>query len=322
MAAVWRIRHQQLGCDRALKVALTPQEDRRLQLEGRLQAQLRHPALISVLDMGEVEGRMALVLELVEGPSLARWMQDGGPVPSGTACRLVRQLAEGVAYVHRQGIVHRDITPRNVLLDPRDGLLLPRLVDFGIALVRARPERPEEGCYGSPRYMAPEQLSDFGGVDQRADVFSLGCLLYELLVGHPAFPQTRTSRILAAVHAGAYAPLPIWVGPEVRRILRRCLAVDPRARFPDAGSLCEALSALPEPSVGTSLEDAEMEPTSIGLPPVRPPPEPAGDRSPVPPPPSSHTAITGLRALFVVLSCLALGAGITLGTLLLLRPNL
>ena len=267
MATVWRARHSTLDCERALKISLDPRQDRHLRLEGVLQARLKHPALVQALDLLHHEDRVVLVMELVLGPDIQTWLSARGALSPVEAVTIAHRLCEGIACVHEEGVVHRDLSPRNVLMEPKKGgLPSPRVVDFGISLVRSRPEPDDADARGTPRYMAPEQLTNFGGVDQRADVFSLGCLLQELLTGQPAFPQRDSMAILRAIHNGDVAPLPEGLPDPLKRVIRRCITVEPSARYPDAGALCDALGRLKlcqEPEEELTLDDEE--PTAISL---------------------------------------------------------
>ena len=267
MATVWRARHTALDCERALKISLDPRQDRHLRLEGVLQARLRHPTLVQALDLLHHQDRVVLVMELVLGPDIQTWLRSRGALSPAEAVTIAHRLCEGIACVHAEGVVHRDLSPRNVLMEPqKGGLASPRVVDFGISLVRSRPEPDDADARGTPRVMAPEQLINFGGVDQRADVFSLGCILQELVTGQPAFPQRESMAILRAIHNGDVAPLPAGVPEPLQRVIRRCITVEPSGRYPDAGALCDALGRLQlcqEPEEELALDDDEA--TAITL---------------------------------------------------------
>ena len=189
MATVYRVRHRDLGTQHALKVLHVQRRglrERFLQ-EGRLQANIRHPNLVAVTDVVWSGEHPGLVLELVDGPTLADVVAQG-PLPVTEALRLFRQIVDGVHHAHAQGLVHRDLKPQNVLLGTgTDGLRQARVADFGIAKVLAGSEEPaltRSGMpIGTPRYMAPEQIRDASRVDARADIFSLGCILYEMVCG-------------------------------------------------------------------------------------------------------------------------------------------
>lgn len=202
MAEVWRAEHAVLGSPVALKILhgpASPVLHERLLREGRLQATLRHPGIVRVLDVISVDGQTALVLDLVEGPSLQDVVRQG-PLPLARVEALLRALGPALAAAHAAKVVHRDLKPANILLDP-DGA--PRITDFGIAalLDADGPRLTRDGTgLGTPHYLAPEQVDDARSADARADVFSLGALTYELLTGSPPAegPVTAVLQRLAA----------------------------------------------------------------------------------------------------------------------------
>ncbi|MEZ4237206.1 MAG: protein kinase [Myxococcota bacterium] len=185
MAEVYAVRHALLGSSAALKVLKTrsPQLTGRMMREGRAQARLRHPNVVAVLDLLDVDGAPALLMERVEGPTLAELL-GAGPLPLERVDHLARGILLGLDAAHQLGIVHRDLKPANVLIAGGD---LPRIADFGLATALAddtdpaltRPGSP----IGTPAYMAPEQHEDASVVDARADLFAFGVLLYEMLCG-------------------------------------------------------------------------------------------------------------------------------------------
>jgi serine/threonine protein kinase len=246
MASVWRVRHRQLQTLHALKVLdhASPDIEARLLAEGRIQARLSHPNLVRVTDLVVMDGTVGLVMDLVEGPDL-RALLDMGRLPLDVALGLGGAVLEGVAYAHRAGLIHRDLKPGNILLEQRDGITVPRVTDFGLARALA----PDAGArtragtaMGTPGYMAPEQYRDAATVDQRADVFSLGCVLYELLTGRPPFRGHDLATLFRAASSGDFAApqsLDPSLPPEIVALLERALSPNPRDRFPDAGALAE-----------------------------------------------------------------------------------
>ena len=211
MAVVYRVRHQQLGTLHALKVLMLPARSIRERLiqEGQVQARLRHPNIISVTDLVDVDGAPGLVMEYVPGPSLDGLLRQAA-LTVDQADLLARGLLEGVAAAHDFGLVHRDLKPGNVLLEVRKDRLIPKITDFGLVkLVGAADAggsmKTRSGlAMGTPCYMAPEQIRNAKGVDARADVFSLGALLYELVTGQRAFDGEDTFEIFSAVTSGYY----------------------------------------------------------------------------------------------------------------------
>ncbi len=229
-ARVWRVRHVDLGTVAALKVLAVdhPTLRDRLAREGRLQASLKHPAVVAVRDVLEVDGRPALLMDFVAGRSLeALWSHDLDPQ---RALALLRQVAEGLAHAHERGVVHRDLTPANVLVEGEQA----RVLDFGIARCLddgdARVTRAGLAL-GTPRWMAPEQLRSARDVDARADVFALGLLMYRALAGRPALPAEDPFATLAAGLEPPPGP------PELVTLVQACLALDRVDRPADAGEV-------------------------------------------------------------------------------------
>jgi len=238
-ACVYRVRHEALGVVYALKV-LTPRSPfpaERLLREGRIQAALRHPCIVQVVDVVEVAGAQALIMEYVDGPTLAGL---GGGMERGVARTLYADVLAAVGAAHAHGVLHRDLKPQNILLAPVTGGWLPKVADFGIArIVEAGDTRPGVTRFGvgmgTPGYTSPEQLRDAASVDARADIYSLGVLLFELLTGHLPFDADPDGpRMLAPVSGDV---------PEVDILLARMLASDPEARPASVAEVAEALYA-------------------------------------------------------------------------------
>lgn len=222
-----------------------PRETERLVLEARLQARVEHENVVRVHAVGSLEGRACLVLQLVEGKTLA---DLAAGLTLATRVELVRQAALGLDAAHRQGLVHRDVKPDNVLVEEGPGVPLARLGDFGLA-------RGEEGGLthsgfpaGTLEYMAPEQLASAGPVDFRADVYALGATLYAVLAGHPPFhgraeatgrsePASLLRRILADEPPALGAAVP----RELALVAACAMAREPAARYPSALAFAEDL---------------------------------------------------------------------------------
>jgi tRNA A-37 threonylcarbamoyl transferase component Bud32 len=227
----------------------SPDEERgqRLVREGQVLANLApHPNLVRVYDLGLHEGRPFLVLEHVQGHSLAQHGLGERPPPR-RAAELVAALAEAVHKAHEQGVIHQDITPGNVIVDGRGQ---PRLIDFGLAWFRppwtlsAGLERPDAG---TPRFLSPEQAdSQIGPIDRRTDVFGLGALLYYLLTERPLYNGTTQSEVLRQAAEGAYDATALDRAGVPRRlaaVCRKALARNPQDRFHTAAELAAALRA-------------------------------------------------------------------------------
>ncbi|MGW5248772.1 protein kinase domain-containing protein [Streptomyces sp. NPDC004129] len=210
MGEVWRAYDQMLGRPVAVKVLLAqnsdPTADSRFRLEAQTAGRLHHPHVVGVLDFGEHDGRLFLVMEFVDGDSLSRVLADDGPLPAERVARIAAQAAAGLAVAHQQGIVHRDIKPGNLLLDA-DGTL--KIGDFGIARFMDDPSAALTATgqiVGTSLYIAPERaLGKPAGPP--SDVYSLGCVLYQLLTGKPPF-QADTPIAILHQHLDS-APVPL-----------------------------------------------------------------------------------------------------------------
>ncbi len=258
MGAVYRARHEALEVDVALKVIslagvegeLRVEYVARFYREARSAAKVRHENAVSVLDVGEAEGRHYMVLELVTGTS-ARRLLDRGPLPAPLATRIARDAARALAAAHRHGIVHRDIKPENILISD-DGKV--KVSDFGIAHVR--PEREEAQALtqagqvvGTPHYLSPEQVQG-KAVDGRADIYTLGVSLYQLLTA--STPYDGPSALAVCLkHVTDPAPPPRGrnpaIPPELEALVLKMMAKLPQDRFPDADAVVKALEPFAEP---------------------------------------------------------------------------
>ncbi len=207
-AEVYEVRHVHLDTRHALKVLResSPTLLHRLRAEGRVQAELRHPNFVRVTDLLDIpDVGLALVMDFVDGPSLTSHLESG-PVPPALAHRWGQGLMAALARAHQAGLVHRDIKPDNILLEETPDGLIPRITDFGLAHVRSiegggRHTRQGMGM-GTPGYMAPEQFVDASNVDQRADIFALGAVLFEMVTGRPAFDGESVPAMFRQVTTG------------------------------------------------------------------------------------------------------------------------
>lgn len=268
MGEVWRARDARLNRSVAVKVlpsefAGDPARRSRFEQEARALGALNHPNIVAIYDVGQSEGQAYLVSELVEGESL-RKVIDRGAVAGRKLVDIAVQSAEAIAAAHALGIVHRDLKPENIMLT-REGRV--KVLDFGLAKQSVAAAQRAEAetvalsqpgmVFGTVGYMAPEQVRG-EPVDARSDIFSLGCVLYELATGRRAFEGKSAADVMSAIlredppemtGSGVTAPAPL------ESIVRRCLEKEPAQRFQSAADLAFALrsttSAVSSPSSST-----------------------------------------------------------------------
>src|SRR6266850_2609727 len=249
MGEVYLARDTRLGRDVAIKilprtVTGDPERRARFEREARMLASLNHPHIGAIYGVEEVDGAQALVLELVEGPTLADRLQRG-PVPVTEALTIARQIADALDAAHEKGIIHRDLKPANIKVTPDCRV---KVLDFGLAKVTSDGLTPDltqsptvtvggtrDGIVlGTAAYMSPEQARG-QAVDKRADIWAFGCVLYEMLTGDVTFPGETVSDTIAAIlrHEPDWAALPATTPPLVARLLRRSLEKDPKRRLRD-----------------------------------------------------------------------------------------
>jgi eukaryotic-like serine/threonine-protein kinase len=250
MGVVFRARDTKLGRDVAFKVlpAMFATDSERLALfrrEAHVLAALNHPNIASIYGLEESGGATALVLELVEGPTLADRLRSG-PIPPDEALSIAKQIAEALEAAHEKSIVHRDLKPANIKVTP-DGKV--KVLDFGLAKIFGD-ETPNPNLSESPTmlsaesapgvivgtvaYMSPEQARG-KTVDRRTDIWAFGAVLFEMLTGHPAFAgETMTDILGAVVHKEPdWEKLPAESPAALVRVLKRCLVKDARQRLHD-----------------------------------------------------------------------------------------
>jgi len=212
MATVYRVRHNELHATYALKILhmVSDAIQRRLVQEGRVQARLRHPNILPVTDILDVDGRPGLIMEYVPGDSLEIHLATHH-LPLDDADQIAKGILSAVAFAHSQGCIHRDLKPANILLADIGGEFIPKVADFGLVKVIDEENdslhKTRSGIgIGTPCYMAPEQALDAAHVDERADVFSLGAILYELVCGQRAFHGPNAVAIILRIAAGLFTP--------------------------------------------------------------------------------------------------------------------
>jgi serine/threonine-protein kinase len=267
MGQVYRARDARLNRDVAIKVlppefATDPTRMARFSREAQVLAALSHPNIAAIFGLEESEGATALIMELVEGETLAERI-DRGPIPLDEAMGIARQIADALEAAHEKGIIHRDLKPANVKINP-DGKV--KVLDFGLA--KAMDADPISGSGSQPNaqtltldstragqimgtaaYMSPEQARG-KPVDKRADIWAFGVVLYEMLTGKSMFEGETVSDTLAAVLRADIdlKHLPAGTPAKVRRLLARCLERDPKKRLRDVGDAWIELDAPEEPA--------------------------------------------------------------------------
>ena len=339
MATVWVAKDHTSGIDVAIKaISLdaagwrTEVRDRFMK-EARLLALAQHEHLVGVRDVGETEdGFLYLVLDLLEGETLADRITRDPPLDWREAGAISLAITRGVAALHEAGIVHRDLKPANIVLHRTNEGTVPKIIDLGISKVRAAAADPElcatltatGQVLGTPQYMSYEQALGDPDVDARSDVWALGVILYEMLARRRPFEAPNANAVLAAIRrkeAPALAEVAGDVPAALTKLVDRCLLTDRAERFKDGGEMAEALQ--------TALCSAAADPTPAEPPPPEakkpaiaapatpaPPPRPAAISVDIPPPkPRRSRTVAGI---FLLAGAAALGA--TIATFLTRDP--
>ncbi len=284
MGEVHRARDTRLGREVALKVlpdnvSSDPARLARFEREARLLAALNHPHIAAIYGLEDAGASRALVMEVAEGATLLERLEKG-PIPLDEALPIARQMAEALEYAHERGIIHRDLKPANVKVTP-DGEV--KLLDFGLAKAYAGDAEEQESHHsesptishqatksgvilGTAAYMSPEQARG-KTVDRRADIWSFGVVLLEMLTGRPTFTGDSLTDVLAAVVRSEpdLSALPPGIPPAVRRLLGRCLDKDPKRRLRDIGE-ARVLLESPEEASAAASPDAIAPPPPRGRP--------------------------------------------------------
>jgi len=277
MGVVFRAR--QLSLDRIVAVkilsprlASNPGYVEWFRKEARTVARLSHPNIISGIDFGEAEGYCYFVMEYVDGPTVADLVQRGGALDEARAVEFLLQIAQALDYAHRNGLVHRDVKPQNIIIAPGG---VAKLCDLGLALTRMPGDSGRGQVCGTPDYISPEQVRGVEEIDIRSDLYSLGVTFYFMLVGEVPFPGEGASATMAA-QLTRRIPDPRTHRTELSKTTARIVLTltqkDPRDRYPDPATLVADLRCLVSE---LTLRDAPS-PRAGALPPT--PPKRTGGR--------------------------------------------
>lgn len=339
MGAVYRAKDPAMGRVIALKTIIAtaleseqgPEFRERFFREARAAGNLAHPGIVPVFDMGEHEGSPFLVMEYVNGWTLASAAARGERLDLNRMCEIGQNIAEALGYAHQRGVIHRDIKPANILITSRDtyGVERPKITDFGIAKLTENEATMTGKMLGTPAFMPPEQFTG-APVDGRSDIFSLGVVLYWLATGEQPFPgEGLTAVLYKVVHTEPIPPCKLnpSLPPRFESIILKCMEKDPAARYQTAEELAQELSDLrnnrsaASPSTAKSfipigdtdatlIEPIAMVQTVVGAP-VSPAPEPqqtktvATSSAPSAPTKAQSQLIVRVLAVVVALAAIA-----------------
>ena len=266
MGAVFRARDPAMDRVVALKtilsVALASEQSeeyrQRFYREARAAGALTHPGIVPVFDMGEYEGMPFLVMEFVNGQTLADAMKKGERISMDRVCEIGQQIAEALGYAHRKGVIHRDIKPANVLLTSREiyGIERPRITDFGVAKLTAGEITTTGQMLGTPAFMPPEQFTG-APIDGRTDLFSLGVILYWMATGEQPFPgETMTTVSYKIVHTEPIPPAKLnpVIPAQFDKVILKCLAKSPADRYQTGEELAQALAEVRAGAAPSSMK--------------------------------------------------------------------
>jgi serine/threonine protein kinase len=271
MGSVWRARDTRQNQPVAIKAVANdliadPEFKIRIRDEANRHQRLHHPNIVPVPDVFEAEGATCIVMKLIEGLSLSTMVENRPnkrlDVAEGT--RIIKDVLQALDYAHRHGIVHRDVKPSNVLVDHTGCVWL---FDFGIAIAMGEQRRTRTGLtVGTPLYMSPEQITNPRNIDHRSDVYSVGCLFYELLTGRPPFVKNEdgvgdADFALQQAHVNKRPANPRFrvatIPANLDEIIMRALEKNPDDRIPGCGEFVRLLEQVGKPS-SSGREDVRV----------------------------------------------------------------
>ncbi len=269
MGIVYRARDPRLKRGVAVKLlppdlAFRPDIRSRFLREAETAARLSHPNIVPIYTVDEREGLVYFVMALVEGESVGDRLKRVGRMPIADVRRILREVAEALAYAHANGVVHRDVKPDNILLDANSGRAM--VTDFGIARAASDGEArltATGAAIGTPAYMSPEQCSGDREIDGRSDLYSLGAVAYDMITGAPPFAGGNTPSIMMKQVMERPAPLHEArpdVPNDLEQIVMRMLEKDPANRFLNGAALVAALDGAPLPPLAPGTPPAAIAP--------------------------------------------------------------
>lgn len=251
----------------ALEGAQSEEYRTRFYREARASGVLAHPGIVPVFDVGEDQGAPFLVMEFVEGRTLAEAIKKGERFTLERVCEIGQQIAEALGYAHRQGVIHRDIKPANILMTSKEvyGSERPRITDFGIAKLASSDITTTGQLLGTPSFMPPEQFTG-SPIDGRADLFSLGVILYSLATGEQPFPgETMTAVSYKVVYTEPVPPAKLnpAIPARVEAVILKCLAKSPADRYQTGEELALDLASVRTSPVTSVMQPAPLMPSAM-----------------------------------------------------------
>src|SRR5260221_8960886 len=280
--------------------------------EARAAGALAHPGIVPVFDVGEHEGLPFLVMEFISGKTLADTVRKGERMTLDRVCEIGQKIAEALGYAHHHGVVHRDIKPANILLTSKEahGIERPKITDFGVAKLAAGHTTLTGQILGTPAYMPPEQFTG-APIDGRADIFSLGVVLYWMATGEQPFPgESMTAVSYKVVHTEPVPPRKLnpSIPLKLESIILKCLAKNPDERYQTGEDLARDLGELRAISTSMGLKSAPPEVAAAGSDPnatfVETPPAVQSGRATAPQPPARVVATKSKSNSLLVLIAL------------------
>jgi serine/threonine-protein kinase len=251
----------------ALEGAQSEEYRTRFYREARASGVLAHPGIVPVFDVGEDQGAPFLVMEFVEGRTLAEAIKKGERFTLDRVCEIGQQIAEALGYAHRQGVIHRDIKPANILMTSKEvyGSERPRITDFGIAKLASSDITTTGQLLGTPSFMPPEQFTG-SPIDGRADLFSLGVILYSLATGEQPFPgETMTAVSYKVVYTEPVPPAKLnpAIPGRIEAVILKCLAKSPADRYQTGEELAQDLAAVRMSAVTSVMQSSPLMPSAM-----------------------------------------------------------